>query len=185
MSDGGFRRLKAADFKEGRWRNGLGVSWEVAEEPAAGLACGFRWRLATALISRDVPFSLYSEVDRVFTLIEGNGLTLDFGDRNVDVASRFVPVRFPGDRPLSCRLVDGPCRALNLFLARGHCDADVRVLRDHGQLATSGPVLSFALSGRPRIDELHLETGDAAIGQGPHGYDSRGAILYAALLTES
>ncbi len=185
MSVGGFRRLEAADFREVRWRNGLGVSWEVAEEPAAGLACGFRWRLATALISRNVPFSIYPEVDRVFTLIEGNGLTLDFGDGTVDVASCFVPVRFPGDRPVSCRLADGSCRALNLFLARGHCGADVRVLRDHGQLAAPGQVLSFAISGRPRIGELQLETGDAAIGHGPQDYDSRVAILYAALLTES
>jgi environmental stress-induced protein Ves len=183
MSGGAIRRLEAKRFREGRWRNGLGTSWEIAEEPSARLACGFRWRFATALISQNVPFSTYPEVDRIFTLIEGNGLTLDIGGRTIDVASPFVPCRFPGDTPTTCHLTDGPCRALNLFLARGQADADVRLLHDRGKLSAAGNILGFALSGRPRLGELQLETGDAAIGFGLQGYDSQGGVLYAALLT--
>ncbi|MBM3520024.1 MAG: HutD family protein, partial [Alphaproteobacteria bacterium] len=114
MSRGKIRKIVPADFKEGRWRNGMGVSWEIAEEASAGLGSGFLWRFATALIAADVPFSLYPDVDRVFTLIEGNGLTLSLGGPMIEVGSCFAPRRFPGDQAATCRLRDGPCRALNL-----------------------------------------------------------------------
>lgn len=185
MSRGEIRKIAAADFKEGRWRNGMGVSWEIVGEASAGHASGFLWRFATALITADVPFSSYPGVDRVFTLIEGNGLTLSFADRMIEVGSCFAPCRFAGDQAATCRLANGPCRALNLFLARGHMTADVRILRDRGELAASHQTLAFALSGRSRIGEIELDTGDAAIADGSSAYDAHSGILYAALLAPS
>lgn len=49
------RIIRKSEFIEGRWRNGMGVSWDIASGPASSE--GFGWRFATALIERDVPFS--------------------------------------------------------------------------------------------------------------------------------
>ena len=89
---------------------------------------------AIARIDDDVPFSSYPEVDRIFTLIEGAGLDLDFDDRPSLVVHRlFVPHFYPCDVKTFCRLRAGPCRALNLFLRRGawraRCPARFRAAR--------------------------------------------------------
>ena len=78
------RIIRKSELKEGRWRNGMGVSWDIASDPPG--TDDFGWRLAIARIDADVPFSHYPSVDRVFTLIEGNGLDLEFeGGRTLAV----------------------------------------------------------------------------------------------------
>lgn len=119
-----YRIIQSKDYREGRWRNGLGVSWDIASED--GLA-DFDWRLAIARIDGGVPFSIYPDIDRIFTIIEGEDLTLDVEGVGRLEASLLQPVTFPGDRPVSCHLRKGPCRALNLFTRRGSYRADVRI----------------------------------------------------------
>jgi uncharacterized protein len=116
--------LKNSGYREGRWRNGLGVSWDIAQ---SGAAEAFDWRMALARLDADVPFSSYPGIDRIFTLIEGDGLTLDVKGFGALEAAKYRPVHFPGDRPAACRLKAGPCRALNLFVKRGAFRADVMV----------------------------------------------------------
>ena len=173
------------DYREGRWRNGMGVSWDIASDPAAG--ADFGWRLATARIDGDVPFSSYPMVDRVFTLIEGDGLDLAVaGLGTIAVETCFVPQRFPGDAHTFCTLRGGPCRALNLFLARGRWTADVTVHRVGGAVALShhGPTLLFALQGRVTIGAEDLNEGDAAHLASPAtAASSSSALLYVAALS--
>ena len=61
------RIIRKSEFAEGRWRNGMGVSWDIASDPPGTEAFG--WRFAIARIDADVPFSHYPEVDRIFTLL--------------------------------------------------------------------------------------------------------------------
>ena len=88
--------IRQADFREGRWRNGMGVSWDIASDPPG--AEDFGWRLALAQIDADVPFSLYPGVDRIFVLVEGNGLSLEFEGRPSLLVGK--PLRSP---PISLR----------------------------------------------------------------------------------
>jgi environmental stress-induced protein Ves len=175
--------LPAAGFREGRWLNGMGVSWDIAAEPREAGAAHFDWRFAIARIDADVPFSRYASVDRIFTLIAGEGLTLDLdGQAPLVIDRRFVPHAFPGDVTTSCRLKSGPCRALNLFLARGAWDADVRILRGAGELRGGERILLFALDGDAALDGQVLRAGDAAITSGELHYDAGSSALYAARL---
>jgi hypothetical protein len=127
------RIIRSHEFTEGRWRNGMGVSWDIASYPVA--ADDFGWRLAIARIDGDVPFSHYPNVDRVFTLIEGQGLDLEFEGRNTLAVDRlFVPHFYSCDVPTFCRLRSGPCRALNLFMKRGlagRCGYSLQQCGDH------------------------------------------------------
>ena len=52
--------LKAENYREGRWLNGLGLSWDIAVAPPDASAQGFEWRMALARIDSSVAFSHYT-----------------------------------------------------------------------------------------------------------------------------
>ena len=176
------RIIRSSEFAEGRWRNGMGVSWDIASWlPATG---DFDWRLAIARIDTDVPFSHYPGIDRVFTLIEGRGLDLEFEGRPaLAVDQLFVPHFYPCDVPTFCRLRDGPCRALNLFFRRGRWRADVDVIASNAEIVHHGPILLFALEGALLADGVRLAEGDAAVTEDKVALSNDGSLLYAARLS--
>jgi environmental stress-induced protein Ves len=174
------RIIRKKDLTEGRWRNGMGRSWDIASDPPG--AADFGWRFALASIEADVPFSHYAGVDRVFTLIEGNGLALEFEGRPaLDVVRPFVPHPFPCDVATFCRLRNGPCRALNLFTRRGRWSADVGILSGNAVIAHPGPILLYVLVGRADAAGHPIAAGDAVIASG--GIEAAvDGLLYAARL---
>ena len=185
--------LRAENYREGRWLNGLGLSWDIAAVPHDAGTQDFEWRIALARIEASVAFSHYPNVDRMFTLIEGKGLDLVFGDRNsMKVDRRFVPHEFPGDVKTACVVNNGPCRALNLFIRRGTWKASVRVLSANDDLSiiSEQTTLAFALQGSFKLsaggtlnfsDTLHLSAGNSTELEP----QSEGALLYVATLIPS
>ena len=174
------RIIRKSELVEGRWRNGMGVSWDIASDPPG--SDDFGWRFAIARIDADLPFSNYPGVDRIFTLIEGAGLELDFeGHPSLAVHRRFVPHPYPCDIPTFCRLRDGPCRALNLFTRRGLWRADAAILSSGVDVAHPGPILLFALQGAADVNGRALAEGDAAVAANAVTADTEG-FLYAARL---
>jgi environmental stress-induced protein Ves len=94
------------------WRNGRGVQYEIAANgPVDG---GWTWRLSTADISEDVPFSVFPGVVRHFCVADGNGVILTIDGVPTTCALGSV-TRFMGDSEVHARLIDGPMRALNLM----------------------------------------------------------------------
>lgn len=177
------RIIRKLDFVQGRWRNGMGVSWDIASEPQG--TDDFGWRFAIARIDADVPFSSYPGVDRIFTLIAGKGLDLEFtGHPGLAVDRLFVPHPYPCDVPTFCRLKDGPCRALNLFTRRGRWRAAADILSSGAELSHPGPLLLFALQGAADVNGHALAEGDAAIAADRITADTEG-FLYAARLFAS
>jgi len=161
--------IRQSQFIEGRWRNGMGVSWEIAAEREAG-AADFSWRLAKARIGGDVPFSMYPGMDRVFMQLEGQGLDLQFeGGRVLLVHESFVPHSFSCDIPLKCKLLNGPCMDLNLFTARDKFRSEPSVVPLAGRqvLSVSGITVFFALAGDCALSAdgelVELAAGDAAV----------------------
>lgn len=177
--------IRFSDLRQGRWRNGMGVSWDIASEPSDAGAGDFGWRLAIARIDADVPFSHYPETDRVFTLIEGNGLDLDFSGRDsLAVHHAFVPHPYPCDVETYCRLRDGPCRALNLFTKRSAWRAGIDILSGNAVIAHPGPILFFVLTGGASVNGETLGPGDTLMTEG-HGTAAVDGLLYAAMLSRA
>jgi environmental stress-induced protein Ves len=175
--------IRRSSLREGRWRNGLGVSWDIASEPPGVETFG--WRFAIARIDTDVPFSLYPDVDRIFTLIAGDGLRLDFeGRSSLIVERRFVPHVFACDIPTSCHLRRGSCHALNLFTRRGQWSASVDVLSSGCDISHDGPILLFALEGAADVNGQVLGEGDAAVAADEVRADTEG-FLYAVKMVSS
>jgi uncharacterized protein len=175
--------IKASSLREGRWRNGMGVSWDIASDPPAETSPEFGWRFAIARIDGDVPFSHYPDTDRIFTLIEGGGLDLDFaGGETLAVHRLFVPHPYACDVDTFCRLRAGPCRALNLFLKRGRWEAAVDILSSNAMIDHPGPMIFFALKGASEVNGHELAEGDTLIAA-DHASARVHGLLYAARLT--
>ena len=76
------------------------------------------WRLSTADITQDVPFSIFPGVNREFCVADGNGVVLTING----VEHRCEPgsiTKFRGDDEVYAKLIDGPMRALNLMVRDG------------------------------------------------------------------
>lgn len=181
------RRIARSHFTQRRWLNGRGRSWDIAGEPPGARDDAFCWRVSLAEIAGDVAFSVYGPIDRVLTLIAGHGFDLTFATgAGLDVHDRFVPHAFPGDRAAYCRVRDGPCLALNLFVRRGF-DADARVHRIDAPCTIGAPddtLVLFALAGSVMASGAALAEGEAALARGAvrmTAPDAR-ALVYSAQL---
>jgi uncharacterized protein len=157
--------LPSQNYVQGRWRNGKGISWEIATDPQGSGDTGFQWRMAIAQIDECVAFSDYPNVDRIFTLLEGQGLDLILENRDrLHVAKRFVPHAFPGDVETKCSLHSGTCRALNVFFDRGRLKATAVVSEIIGprMILAENAMMLFALRGTFLLDgSARMNCGDA------------------------
>lgn len=98
------------------WKNGLGLQYEIACD--GSLPDDWTWRISTADITRDVPFSVFPNVDREFCVADGNGVMLNINgvDHRCEPGSVTM---FRGDDVVFATLIDGPMRALNLMRRDG------------------------------------------------------------------
>lgn len=150
------RLIKPAQYREVPWRNGRGLSWEIAlddnhPQAARGL---FNWRFAIAKIDNNGEFSAFNNVDRTIALLEGNGFELTVGEgddqRKLPLTNVGDYQAFAGDQPTSCSLRDGSVRVLNVMTARGEWQARVRVFSTGEQLeflASANVLVLFSISG--------------------------------------
>jgi uncharacterized protein len=126
---GNIRLLDVQDQRVMPWKNGGGITRELAVHPEdAGLdGKPFLWRISIAEIAADGPFSAFPGYDRSIMLIAGNGMELAVqGEKPIRLSGHYEPWRFSGDVPTQCRLLDGPVRDFNVMTARGqiehHCE---------------------------------------------------------------
>jgi environmental stress-induced protein Ves len=149
------RRITPADHRIMPWKNGLGVTREIAiDPPGASMSdAGFRWRLSIATVDQSGPFSSFPGIDRTIMVIDGKGMELTVAGQAAQRLDRcFVPFSFPGDAKTECELIDGPIRDFNLMVSRKHLTARTTVCRwpDAARLAMDAPIAI-----------LHLLEGDA------------------------
>lgn len=128
--------VRWADLKDTPWKNGGGTTRVLASGPTeAGStgSTGSAWTVSVAEITADGPFSDFPGVDRVLTLVDGEGLVLNVGDSEHHLR-RFDTLAFAGDATTACRLPVGPARALNLMTRRGRAVGTshvIEVTADH------------------------------------------------------
>ncbi|MCX4625929.1 HutD family protein [Streptomyces sp. NBC_01443] len=161
------RILCAGDRAAVAWKNGGGVTREIAAWPEGAGMAGFGWRVSLAEVAADGPFSAFPGVDRTLTLAEGAGMDLTVGGARRLVDERYAPQDFPGDEPTECRLLDGPVVNFNVMYRRDRVHAQTAVVRG-GLALTAGPgetLLVVALQGPAEL-ELNGGTG-AGVAAGP------------------
>lgn len=146
-------RLDPAVYRRTPWKNGGGVTVDIADAYAPGAEpggwTGVIWRLGRTRIETPAPFSDLAGLDRILTVIGGRGLTLRASDGQVfDAREPFRPVHFSGDLAVVSELEDGPVAVLNLMGARDKAAIDVRVLRGSGTASfPPGTLVAYAPVG--------------------------------------
>jgi uncharacterized protein len=97
------------------WKNGAGVTLEIARDPP--VPAEFDWRLSLATISASGPFSSYPGYRRSVSLIEGVGFRLNVeGEVRMQLTVSGESALFPGGSSAWCELIDGPSSDLSLMV---------------------------------------------------------------------
>lgn len=109
--------VRAADTPAQPWRNGGGRTRELLTRPAG--AREWALRISLAEVDRDGPFSAFPGIERWFSVIDGAGVRLSLQGRQHELPPGHAPLRFSGDDPVFCSLIDGATSDLNLMYAGG------------------------------------------------------------------
>lgn len=121
-------RLDPAGYRRTPWKNGGGVTVDIADAYRPGAAIGgwegMVWRFGRTRIVQPGPFSDLGGFDRHLAVIEGEGLLLHPAEASVlDARRPFQPVRFPGEWRIESELTKGPVGVLNLLADRRLADS--------------------------------------------------------------
>ena len=107
--------LRCEQYRSMPWRNGAGLTREIAREPGTG--DDFLWRLSLATIASNGPFSNYAGYRRSVTLIEGGGFQLAIPGQDPLVLDHLGATGlFPGDARAHCTLINGACTDISLMV---------------------------------------------------------------------
>jgi uncharacterized protein len=157
-------RLDPQAYRRTPWKNGGGITIDIADAYAPGATpgswSGMLWRLGRTRIVAPGPFSDLSGYDRILTVIGGHGLMLEVaGGAALDVRTPFVPVRFRGEDRITSRLEAGPVAVLNLIADRRH-DIDVAILAEGAHALKSAIAIVYALEA----SAMAIDGADHALG---------------------
>lgn len=100
------------------WRNGGGVTHDVALFPEDAGDEDFLWRASIATIAAAGPFSPWPGVDRTLLLLDGK-LTLAIGDEERDLETGDPAQIFAGEDAVTAAPHGSTCTVLNLMARRG------------------------------------------------------------------
>ena len=73
---GTFERLSPEKITPVAWKNGGGITREIACSPLGATMADFDWRVSIAEVKADGAFSIFHNIDRSITLLEGKGMQL-------------------------------------------------------------------------------------------------------------
>ena len=153
------------------WKNGGGVTTEIAVFPEGAGLDDFEWRLSMATVATDGPFSLFAGIDRTLAVLDGEGIVLSVeGMADATLTTASPPFAFAADRSASARLMSGPIADLNIMTRRGVWKHHVERLALQGTTDLAGggdAAVLFCASGQVAIangkEQATLLPEDAAI----------------------
>jgi len=148
--------LPAAARADQPWKNGGGVTREIAAWPPGADLAGFEWRISTATVAAAGPFSNFPGVDRILLVLAG-GLALRIDSAPMQVLrSGDPPLAFPGDVPVEAELTDGPVTDLNIMVRRGVWTAEARRMSvlDPMLMAATGEIDFVITLGPAQVEGL-------------------------------
>lgn len=113
------------------WKNGGGVTRELACYPEGAGFDAFLWRVSIAEINLSGPFSHFPGIDRNITLLSGAGMQLLFDDEKTHpLTTPLTPYQFAGEAAVKAQLISEGASGqdFNLMLRRGAVCGEVVVL---------------------------------------------------------
>ncbi|MBS0282182.1 MAG: HutD family protein [Proteobacteria bacterium] len=101
------------------WKNGKGVTREIAAFPLGATIDTFEWRVSIADVSAGGAFSNFPGIDRLLAALDGTIRLQIGGEAPVTLIPGNNPVAFAGDIPCRADIPDGAARDLNVMTRRG------------------------------------------------------------------
>ena len=133
-----WRTIHLADVPATPWRNGGGLTRELAAWPADG---AWRWRMSVAEVTASGPFSRFEGITRWFAVLTGAGVALtvrtpsdsdEAGACEHRLTATDPALCFDGGASTHCALLGGPTQDFNLMV-QGDC-LPARMVRVQGDL---------------------------------------------------
>ena len=119
-------RFDIAECPQVPWKNGGGMTRMLAARDEGGKIL---WRLSLADIQSDGPFSTFPGLQRVLTIVAGDGIDLS-GDGGTLQARPWRPLPFSGDLELDSKLIGAESQAFNLMFDGARLTAQVTSLSE-------------------------------------------------------
>ena len=111
--------LRAAERAAIAWKNGGGITRDIAVSPPGVAWDGFDWRISIAEIAAGGPFSKFPGIDRRLVVLDGKvALTVE-GRAAITLDPESDVIDFPGEAAVNAELVGGPSMDLNVMTRRG------------------------------------------------------------------
>jgi environmental stress-induced protein Ves len=159
------RILRAADHRVLPWKNGGGVTTEIAVFPEGAGFDAFEWRLSMATVANDGPFSIFPDVDRTLSVLEGEGIVLSIDGLPDETLTRTsAPFAFAADQPAAARLLARPITDLNIMTRRGrwmHRVARISGSRTRLTFGAAAATIMFCAKGSATVSAAAVQ---AALG---------------------
>ncbi len=162
--------LKAQAHRRMPWKNGGGVTVEIAVHPKGASVDDFDWRISMATVASDGPFSVFPGIDRTLSVLEGDGIVLDVEGEETTLTRESAPLAFAADARSSARLIGSAITDLNVMTRRGRFVHKVTRLPVNGSTVTQAdgdPALLFCAEGQFELtfvaDTIRLEKHDCAV----------------------
>ena len=157
--------LRAAGYRRMPWKNGGGVTAEIAVFPEASGLDDFVWRVSMAEVASDGPFSAFPGIDRTLTVLAGDGLRLAVGEAGaVTLTPASKPFPFSADQPAHGALTGGTVTDLNVMTRRGRAEHMVRRLHLTGETAFGTPGATTLVFVETGALSVAGSTGDTVLG---------------------
>ncbi|SEA85750.1 HutD/Ves family protein [Paraburkholderia sartisoli] len=167
--------LRGVDLVASPWKNGGGVTREIAVAPEGAALDTFVWRVSVADVAQPGPFSRFAGIDRALVLLAGAGMLLDDAEGHTHALTQPLDIaRFTGEASIDARLVDGATRDFNLMVRRGAATGDIEVWRGATEhTLTADVALLFCAAGQAEITleghaPFHLADNDTLRIDAPH-----------------
>jgi environmental stress-induced protein Ves len=151
-------KLSPDTFKTIPWKNGLGHTTELAISNGGSLD-NFDWRLSIASVVNDGDFSNFSGYQRNLVLIEGNGLTLDHRNGDVDKLTQLLDIaRFDGGSKTHGALLDGGIKDFNVMTNQNTFSPEVNTYVAKQavtvELLAGNLLFAYSLTGEIAVETL-------------------------------
>ncbi len=175
--------IRYADLFPQPWKNGGGVTREIATFPEGAGFDDFGWRLSIADVASDGPFSIFEGVDRTLVLLDGAGVNLRCGSAEHRLRAQGDMAAFDGGAATASQLVSGSVRDFNVMTRRSDYQNHVELRGSQG--SRTGSMLSLSESSQDinvlflledqrisangrglsleRLDAIFLESGDIGL----------------------
>jgi environmental stress-induced protein Ves len=164
--------IRRADQRVVPWRNGRGRTIEIAVYPPG--STDFEWRISSAAVTEDAPFSSFPGIDRTLVLLSGLLVLEREGGHAVRLDRRYAMISFPGEVSVMGRVPLGPAIDLNIMTRRDRWTHTVSV----GWGALSAGI--YVALEPSTVAGVALAPGDAAIAGAP--VDVIGLVVAITLL---